>query len=150
MPEPRSRQFHRTLTGALRRLNVLQRGEKRCFGVTIPQCLLIEVLFEQGSMAAGELAEHLGLDTSTVTRLVDVLVRERVLRRSRNENGDRRRVYVSLTAKGTALGRKLIACADAYCERILQRIPENSRVEVLAALDVLVGALEQLPESRAA
>ena len=101
-------------------------------------------------MPAGELAERLGLDTSTVTRLVDVLVRERVLRRRRSETGDRRRVYVSLTPKGRNLGSRLIACADAYCERILGGIPAKSRAEVLAALDVLVEALEQLPENRAA
>jgi len=116
----------------------------------MPQCLLIELLFEQGATPTGELAGRLGLDTSTVTRLVDVLVRERVLRRRRNETGDRRRVYVSLTTKGAELGRNLIACADAYCERILEHIPVKKRTEVVSALGLLVEALEQLPESRAA
>ncbi len=142
------REFHRTLTSAFRYLNVLQRGEKRCFGVTMPQCLLIEILSERGPMTVGELAEHLGLDTSTVTRLVDVLARDRLLSRYRDENGDRRHVYVSLTAKGTDLGRQLIACADAYCGRILERIPEKNRAAVLSALDVLLEALEQLPENQ--
>ena len=99
-------------------------------------------------MTVRELAAHQGLDTSTVTRLVDVLSRDGLARRDRDEGGDRRRVYVSLTERGRSLGRELMACADSYCERIFERVPAARREAVLAALDVLVDAMEELPAER--
>jgi DNA-binding MarR family transcriptional regulator len=137
--------FHQSLNRAYQRFNVLQRGEKKCFGVTMPQCMLIEALFENGRMAVRDLADQLGSDNSTVTRLVDVLVRDDIVSRQRDADGDRRRVYCALTKTGESLGRKLVDCADEYCERILERIPRARRADVLAALDTLVEAMDDLP-----
>jgi DNA-binding MarR family transcriptional regulator len=65
--------FRETLTRLYQRFNALQRGEKRCFGVTMSQCVTLELLQQEGRKTVRELAEGLGLDTSTVTRVVDVL-----------------------------------------------------------------------------
>jgi len=138
-------QFRMALTRGYRRFNALQRGETRCFGVTMSQCLVLETLLDHGSQSVRELAEHLGLDDSTITRLVDVLARDGLLERRRNEAGDRRRVYVGLSEAGRQLAVTLQAAADRYCERILQRIPEDRRNDVLAGLKVLFEALDDLP-----
>jgi len=138
--------FRETLTRLYQRFNALQRGEKRCFGVTMSQCVTLELLQQEGRKTVRELAEGLGLDTSTVTRVVDVLVRDGLLRRTRDELQDRRRVFVSLTPRGRRLAEKLQACADEYCERILVRIPRGRRADVLHALRVLVEAIDELPE----
>lgn len=82
-----------------------------------------------------------------MTRVVDVLVRDGLLRRTRDERQDRRRVFVSLTQPGRRLAKKLQACADEYCERILMRIPRGRRDDVLQALGVRVEAIDELPES---
>lgn len=137
--------FRSALTGGYRRFNALQRGETRCFGVTMSQCLTLETLLEYGPQTVRQLAERLGLDDSTVTRLVDVLVRDGLLERSRADSGDRRRVYVALSERGAELATTLEACADAYCERILQRIPEKQRADVLAGMQILFEALDDLP-----
>ncbi len=140
-----TRKFSETLTYAYQRFNALQRGEKRCFGVTMSQCVTLELLHREGRMAGRELARRLGLDTSTVSRVVDVLVRDGMVRRARDEAGDRRCVFVSLSARGRALAAKLQSCADTYCERILGRIPEDRREDVVHALRVLVDAIDDLP-----
>jgi DNA-binding MarR family transcriptional regulator len=142
------RKFRETVTLLYQRFNALQRGEKRCFGVTMSQCLTLELLHQQGPLGVRDLADQLGLDTTTVTRLVDVLVRDRMLRRTRDERRDRRRVFVSLSARGRALAAKLEDCGDAYCERILERIPRETREDVIHALRVLVEAIDELPASR--
>jgi len=139
------RKFAETLTRAYQGFNALQRGEKRCFGVTMSQCLTLELLHREGSMTVRELAERLGLDTSTTSRVVDVLVRNGMLRRARDEKRDRRRVFVSLSTRGRGLATKLDDCADAYCERILARIPTHRREDVVHALRVLVEAIDDLP-----
>ncbi len=140
-----ARKFRETLTSAYQRFNALQRGEKRCFGVTMSQCVTLELLHREGPLAVRELALRLGLDTSTVSRVVDVLVRDGMLRRARDERGDRRCVFVSLSARGRGLAAKLEDRADAYCERILARIPADRREDVIHALRVLVEAIDDLP-----
>ena len=139
--------FRQTLTALYRRFNALQRGEKRCFGVTLPQCMTLEFLQQEGQKPVQEIALALGLDASTVTRTVDVLVRDGLARRMRDEREDRRRVFVSLSPRGRRLATRLEACGDDYCERILARIPADSRDVVLHALGVLVAALDELPEA---
>jgi DNA-binding MarR family transcriptional regulator len=137
--------FRETLGRLYQRFNALQRGEKRCFGVTLSQCFTLELLHQEGPKTVRELADALGLDTSTVTRVVDVLARDALLRRARDEKRDRRRVFVSLTQRGRRLARQLEGCADDYCERILQRIPADRREDVLHALRVVVDAFDELP-----
>jgi DNA-binding MarR family transcriptional regulator len=136
--------FRQTLNALYRRFNALQRGEKRCFGVTLSQCVTLELLHQEGRKPVQEIAL---LDASTVTRTLDVLVRDGLIRRARDERGDRRRVFVSLSARGRRLATRLEACGDDYCERILARIPAGSGDAVLHALGVLVAALDELPEA---
>jgi DNA-binding MarR family transcriptional regulator len=128
------------------RFNKLQRGEKCCFGVTMSQCLTLETLHQQDRRTVRDLAQGLALDTSTVTRVVDVLVRDGLVRRARDEKGDRRRVFVSLTERGRRLAKKLESSADDYCERILERIPPDRHEDVLQALLLVVSAIDELPE----
>ncbi len=139
------RKFREILNLAYQRFNALQRGEKRCFGVTMSQCVVLETLHREGRMPVRELSQHLGLDTSTVTRLVDVLVRDGMAQRARDEAGDRRRVFVSLSDAGCELASRLEGCADDYCERILERIPAERREDVFQALQLLVQAIDDLP-----
>jgi DNA-binding MarR family transcriptional regulator len=139
--------FRETIVRLCQSFNALQRGEKRCFGVTMSQCMTLELLEQEGPKTVRELADRLGLDTSTASRVVGVLVRDGLLRRRRDEKRDRRRVFVSVTERGRRLARKLEACADEYCERILARIPSERREDVIHTLRVLVEAIDELPEN---
>jgi DNA-binding MarR family transcriptional regulator len=141
----RLRKFREVLNLAYQRFNALQRGEKRCFGVTMSQCVALETLHREGRMPVRELSQRMGLDTSSVTRLVDVLVRDGLAQRARDEAGDRRRVFVSLSQNGCELASRLERCADDYCERILERIPAERHDDVLQALQLLVQAIDDLP-----
>lgn len=139
--------FRDTLTLLFQRFNALQRGEKRCFGVTMSQCVTLELLHREGRRTVRGLAEGLGLDPSTVSRVVDGLEREGLVHRTRDARRDRRRVFVSLSDRGRRLARRLEQQADAYCARILERIPRDRRDDVLHTLRVLVEALDELPEA---
>lgn len=147
MPNDLPQQFREALGLAYQRVNALQRDEKRCFGVSLSRCVTLETLLREGSLPVRELASRLGLDASTVTRSVDGLVREGLVRRARDECRDRRRVFVALTARGRTLAQKLEHCADEYSDRILERIPPERREDVLHALGVLVEAVDGLQGS---
>lgn len=138
-------EFRQTIARLYQRFNALQRGEKRCFGVTMSQCITLELLQQDGQKTVRELADGLGLDKSTVTRVVDVLVRDGLLRRRRDEKGDRRQVFMSLTERGRRLAEKLEACADDYCERIIAQVPRHRRDDVLETLKLLSDAIDAIP-----
>ena len=138
--------FREAVSQLSQRFNALQRGEKCCFGVTMSQCMTLELLHQRGRCSVRELAEGLALDTSTVTRVVDVLVRDGLVQRARDEKQDRRRVFVSLSASGRRLASKLEASADDYCMRILERIPKGRHAAVLDALLLVVSAIDEIPE----
>ena len=139
-----SQKFRETLGLAYQRVNALQRDEKRCFGVSLSRCVTLETLLQEGPLPVRDLASRLGLDASTVTRSIDGLVREGLVRRTRDERQDRRRVFVALSARGRSLAEKLVHCADAYSDEILERIPREHREDVLFALGVLVEAIDDL------
>ncbi len=139
-----SQKFREILGLAYQRVNALQRDEKRCFGVSLSRCVTLETLLREGPLPVRALASRLGLDASTVTRSVDGLVREGLVRRRRDERRDRRRVFVALTDRGRALAQKLEDCADAYSDEILARIPRDRREDVFYALGVLVEAVDDL------
>ena len=53
-------EFRAALTEAYQRFNALQRGEKRCFGVTMSQCLTLELLYQNDHLMARDLAYFIG------------------------------------------------------------------------------------------
>jgi len=119
--------FRETFGRTYQRVNALQRDEKRCFGVSLSRCVTLETLLGERPLQVRDLASRLGLDASTVTRSIDGMVRDGLVRRTRDEQGDRRRVFVALTARGRNLAKKLVQCADEYSDRILERIPADRR-----------------------
>jgi DNA-binding MarR family transcriptional regulator len=69
-------------------------------GLTIPQMRLLWTLREEDGQPVGALAEHLGVNPSTITGHVDRLVRQGLVRRE-EDAGDRRIVRNYLTEEGS-------------------------------------------------
>ena len=140
-------EFRTLMLTLYRRLGAMQRDEICCEGVTVSQCYTLQILLDDGEMTAGELAEALGNDASSVTRAIDVLVRNGSVERVRPEAGDRRRVILRLTKSGRALARKLLACGDQLFEKTLQQFSAAERPVVFRALRTLLDALGCVGES---
>lgn len=133
--------FRETVQTIYRRLGFLQRDQICCEGVTVSQCYAMQVLRREGELLPGELAERLGIDASSATRAVDVLVRNGYVERIRPETGDRRRVILRLTRKGEGLTVRLIDAGDAFFERVLSSFPGKERDAVVATLERLADAI---------
>ena len=127
-----------------RRFGELQRDEICCQDVTVPQCYTLQLLGREGEMAAGELAEGLGIDASTVTRGIDVLERRGSIERFRPEKGDRRRVLLRLTKAGRQLTETLNRQAGEAFERLLAQFSSKERTELIRALENLASVLDHL------
>lgn len=77
-------------------------------GLTYPQYLVLSTLWNEDAMAVGEIADHLGLESSTLTPLLQRLEAAGLLHRRRDPSNERR-VVISLTDSGKALR------AQAHC-----------------------------------
>lgn len=71
-------------------------------GITYPQYLVLNTLWEEDGRTVGAIAERLALESSTVTPLIKRLEAASLVTRRRQAD-DERRVLVSLTDRGRAM-----------------------------------------------
>ena len=81
------------------------------------------------------------LEASTITRVVDILVRDGIVIRDRTEN-DRRSVSVSLTPTGRELAAFLAEGTSSFHEDVLARIPDSEKKNFVRILKILDAAIE--------
>ena len=129
--------LHRALTEFVRQYQFRNKNEICCYGITVSQCYLLDALATRGPLSMQELASHLRLQISTVTRLVDGLVKKKLVRRQKDSD-DRRIVRVELTEAGQRTHEKITDDLLATQEQILLSMPENVREEVVRAICTLV------------
>lgn len=129
--------LHRALTDFVRQYQFRNRHEICCYGITVSQCYLLDALSTHGPLSMQDLAAHLCLKISTVTRLVDGLARKNLVRRQKDAN-DRRIVRAELTETGARTHEKITEDLLVRQEEILLSMPEDVREEVVRAICTLV------------
>ena len=93
--------------GFLSRKELSQRFENAGYSISPEEWALLLVLWSKGSQAPSTLSEETIKDRTTVTRLIDGLVKKGFVIRTENPT-DRRRSDISLTLAGTELKAKLL------------------------------------------
>lgn len=127
----------------IRKLNLLNRDQKYCYGLTIPQCYTVESLARKGMLTMNELSKDVGVTISTMTRIIDILTRDGIVDRKRNQK-DRRQVCVKLSKKGRDIALKLKHCSEKYSEEMLNQVPIKERKNVFKSLKILNSAIEKI------
>jgi DNA-binding MarR family transcriptional regulator len=147
MDTPKIRHFRRIL----RRFERVNNTQLRhcCAGVTLAQCLVLMEVDEDECLSVGQLASRLRLDTSTLSRTIDGLVRKDMLDRARDEQ-DRRIVWIRLTPAGAAVCSAIHRQNDSIYRAVFEKIPAARRETVIRNFEILVQAfLESEDESAA-
>ncbi len=107
-----------------------------CYGISISQSHVLDLLMEEGELTMQQLAQRMFKSVSTMTRVVAQLVRRGHVRR-RQDQEDRRVVHIAITPQGkavvAAIQRDLIESQKA----ILQSIPEGEWAGAFAVLEAL-------------
>ncbi len=107
-----------------------------CYGISISQSHILELLAEEGDLTMQQLARRLFKSVSTMTRVVAQLVKRGHVRR-RQDPEDRRVIHVTITPQGkavvAAVQRDLVETQKA----ILQSIPEAEWPGAFAVLEAL-------------
>jgi DNA-binding MarR family transcriptional regulator len=113
--------------------------------VTLAQYRALVVLCTRGPQRPADLAERLEVTPSTASRMVERLVRKRLVRRVRS-TADRRTIKVHLTGSGRRLVDLVIERRRAEIEHILGQMPADGRKAVTAALRSFAEAAGEAPE----
>ena len=137
--------FSELVVQLFRKLNLLNRDQKVCYGITLSQCCAIESLDRKKQLTMNELSRHQGVTLSTMTRVVDVLVRDGVVKRIASPE-DRRKVCIELTETGEDLAGQLKQCTEDYTGKILDQIPKNKRNQVIESMELLIKGIESIDD----
>ena len=93
--------------------------------------------------AMTELAEDCGLGLSGVTGVVDRLVAKGCVKRGRDEEEDRRKVYVELDRKGRKIYQELLEAEMGMIITIMDSLEPKEQDALLEALGKAVSSLSQ-------
>jgi DNA-binding MarR family transcriptional regulator len=113
--------------------------------VSLHQYRALVVLASRGPLRPVDLAEALGVDPSTVTRLCDRLSDKRLISR-RRQGGDRREVQLDLSARGRELIEAVTARRRKEISRILSAVPAPEREDLVLAFTAFGTAAGEVPE----
>ena len=117
-----------------------------CCGLTLAQChTLLEVGYKK-EVSLVDLALSFGLDTSTLSRMIQGLVVLGVVRRLTSEK-DRRYVAISLTDQGRKLFDQIEARFNTYFAQVLELIPSEKQDAVVECIGLFSDAVRRNSES---
>lgn len=131
-----------TLQRMVRMIQLFERDQIKVYDFTSTQCYSLLELEKNNEMTMFDLSEKMNLNTSTMTRIVDKLVKRNLIERKRDAS-DRRIVLVSLTEEGKRSARKLNNSLSGYYEKILENLPDGKISDVLNSSELLIGAFEK-------
>jgi DNA-binding MarR family transcriptional regulator len=132
----RSRQ---SFTRLARFFNQLMREQLGCGPVTVQQCYTLEALID-GPRSMKDLAAEVAVHQSTLTRMVEKLEKQGLVRRTRKEN-NQRSVEVQLTDAGQQTYLFLDASGSQMISDLLDLIPKERQVAIVDAMEELANLL---------
>ncbi len=105
-------------------------------GITTPQLLLLLILdqADHPALTMSELARELGVTLPTATGIVQRLIRQQLVERTHEER-DRRLVFVSLTATGRRVIRRLLRRFEDLVVEILAGMSDAEQASVSRSAD---------------
>lgn len=128
--------FHHQIVELIKKYQFRDRNQTVCCGVSVSQCYLLETLHTHGALTVNEVAKKMFLSISTITRVVDQLVKKELV--SRREGVEDRRVrLLELTEKGHAVYEQSWKMVFQSEKKILEHFPLEQR-------DLLIDFLKKL------
>ncbi|MBZ5500403.1 MAG: MarR family transcriptional regulator [Acidobacteriia bacterium] len=140
MVNPGIREFRKHLRVIERAVGSLLKEGTSCCEVTLAQCHALLEIAETGETSIVDLSERLGLDTSTLSRTVDSLVKAGYVSREIDPE-NRRYVQLHLTDAGKGKVEFIDDSCDRFYTDLLARIPKSQRPMLAESVKLLASML---------
>jgi len=116
-------------------LQSLFRTSTKKLNLTLPQITLISSIPIDG-INMSTLSHRIGVDNSTLTRLIDILIRNKIVKKIINPN-DSRSFIILLTKNGEKLQNKIEQEIDRFGSKLYSKIPMEEQDEIKEVLSTL-------------
>ncbi len=136
--------YHQLLevfTGLAQATRCLRQDDAFCEGVTFHQFLILDLIAQNQKLKMADLHQHLGVEKSTTTRLVNPLIKKNLLQR-RTDPDDLRAAYLALTKKGEEVYKNVRLCMMDFFHKVMGNIPEKKTENVLTSVNLFIGAIK--------
>lgn len=134
-------EFHRQIVELIKKYQFRDRNQICCYGISVSQCYILETLHTHGPLTMNELAKKMYLKISTITRVVEQLVKKGYARREEGAS-DRRVRLINLTKEGKAVYEKVWKSVYESEKTILESIPPEHKKVLINFLMKLNQAVE--------
>ncbi len=108
----------------------------RTADLSVPQFRALNFLHHQAGASLSQVAEHIGLTLPSVSLLVDGLVERKLILRNTSA-ADRRRVTLTLTARGQSVLDAAHGATQAALAEKLAALPAKDQMIVIQAMQAL-------------
>ncbi len=114
--------------------------EKKLSGhdISVAQWVVLRTLFENSGVTLNQAAQLVGVDKSSLSRMVERLVKRGLI--NRTEGSDRRSVGLTLTAAGRKIVPQLAKLADENDYAFFKSLNEMQRRDFLKTIQKLLAA----------
>ena len=102
----------------------------------MPQFRTLFYVNRHEGASLSEVAEHVGLTLSSMSRIVDLLVARRLATRE-THHGDRRRMTLALTSRGRATLQSAREATETYLRELFRTLSSTKRATIVEAMRVL-------------
>ncbi len=133
--------FHHQMLELIKRYQFRDRNQATCCGISVSQCYIIETLNRYGALTMKGLAARMRLSVSTITRVIEPLIRKKLVSREEDPN-DRRVRLIELTPEGRKVFMKNWSSIIESEESILEQFSPEHREVLIDFLIKLNAAME--------
>jgi len=120
----------------------LDKEQKRVKEYSPTQCRCFIELRESDCMNMNKISSNIGLDKSTMTRIIDKMVKQDLIVRRKDEN-DKRIVNIELSEKGEEASVNVVSQLFDFYHDVYLNIPAEKRDTVLESLNVFKEAIRK-------
>jgi DNA-binding MarR family transcriptional regulator len=107
------------------------------------QLMVLMTLALDGPQTMTSIHQVIGIEKGSLTSVIDALVEKGLVSRG-SESGDRRKIIVSLTEKGTSLADECRAGLSVYVERKIEKLSADDLRTVKSTSAILKGILDKV------
>ena len=111
------------------------------FEISLAGFRCLRHLYQHQQEIVKQLAEHMNLSSSRLTRIIDDLVVKKLVARE-SKSFDRRIYVVSLTKEGKELAEELYSNFNKLHEEIFSEIPNSKQKTIINSLDLMLKSLD--------
>lgn len=124
------------------KLNHSVEKEFKDTGLTVPQIMIVQLLFQYEKLKVSELSNKMSLTNSTVSGIIDRLEKMDIATRRRSKE-DRRIVYIELSNKGKELIGDFKDIINDYFNRTFDHASEEELDTILTGINTLKKVLDE-------